>query len=534
MSEYAQTPSGIILPEAMARSIMTDMLFGNSGAYRSASGNNKNTIGWLTTDGSADADTLTDLQTLRQQSRDLVRNEAIPAGAISSVVTAVVFTGITPQSVVDAEYLGISEEQAMQYQAEAERLFTHWADSKNCDATRRLNFWQMQELALRSKLENGDALAVRRFVERAGAMFGTSLQLVEADRVYTPPDKGTSTNVRAGIELGDFGEPVACYVADKHPGEVLAAGGNANTKFARVPFFDDKGDPLVLFMASIKRIDQTRGVPFLAPVIEPLKQLGRYTEAEITAAVISGMFAVFVKSPAAGTGASPINALGVGVPGMVGGGSAPQVQKPLTKLQSGMMMDLAPGEEITVAEAGRPNTAFDPFVRSIMQQIGVGLEIPYEVLTKAYTASYSAARAAIMEAWRMFQKEREALIAEFCVPAWRMVITEAVARGYLQAPSFWDSPLKRDAWLAATWIGAAAPQIDPEKEARAAREWNELGTKSLTDIAAEQGKDWERVNRQIKKERKVAAPPAPLPVQPVQQQAKPGNDNNPPKEGNQQ
>ena len=45
-----------------------------------------------------------------------------------------------------------------------------------------------------------------------------------------------------------------------------------------------------------ERIDQRRGVPFLAPVIEALKQLGRYTDAELVAAVVSGLFAVFVES----------------------------------------------------------------------------------------------------------------------------------------------------------------------------------------------------------------------------------------------
>jgi capsid protein len=39
-------------------------------------------------------------------------------------------------------------------------------------------------------------------------------------------------------------------------------------------------------------------VPYLSPVIEIFKQLCRYTEAEITAAVISGMLAMVVTSPA--------------------------------------------------------------------------------------------------------------------------------------------------------------------------------------------------------------------------------------------
>ena len=38
--------------------------------------------------------------------------------------------------------------------------------------------------------------------------------------------------------------------------------------------------------------------PVLAPVMESLKQLGRYTEAELMAAVVSGFFTAFIKSEA--------------------------------------------------------------------------------------------------------------------------------------------------------------------------------------------------------------------------------------------
>ncbi|MCF3774148.1 phage portal protein, partial [Salmonella enterica] len=34
----------------------------------------------------------------------------------------------------------------------------------------------------------------------------------------------------------------------------------------------------------------------LAPVIEALKQLGRYTDSELVSAVVSGLFTVFVKT----------------------------------------------------------------------------------------------------------------------------------------------------------------------------------------------------------------------------------------------
>ena len=39
-------------------------------------------------------------------------------------------------------------------------------------------------------------------------------------------------------------------------------------------------------------------MPLLAPIIETLKQLGRYTDAELMAAVVSGMYTVFIETQA--------------------------------------------------------------------------------------------------------------------------------------------------------------------------------------------------------------------------------------------
>lgn len=501
---YAQLTSGLILPEQLARSVMSEWMFGIHGAHRSTSPANKNTRGWVTSDGSADADSLADLPTLRSQSRDLVRNEALPAGAINVVVTAAVGTGIIPQSRLDFEYLGITEEQAANWERSVERLFAHWADTPACDAENRLNFWRMQEAVQRSKLENGDVFAVRRYTPRAGRMLGLSWQLVEADRVATPPAKSSDKSIRAGIERSSTGEPIACHIMQVHPSEAVLQ--STSDAFTRIAMRDNAGSPLVLHIARRLRLSQTRGIPYLSPVIELLKQLSRYTEAEVTAAVISGMFSVFVKSPAAGTAASPLNSMPMGIPGMVGGTQSPPPQGgQVTKLQSGIIMDLAPGEEIQIAEAQRPNTAFDPFVMALLRQIGTALEIPFEVLIRHFTASYSASRAAIQEAWRFFLKERDALIMDFCQPAWEAVVSEAVAIGLLDAPGFFDDPLRREAWLACDWIGQNAPHLDPVKEANAAKLWNDLNILSLQDIASGIGKDFDRQIRRITQERKMLA-----------------------------
>ena len=80
----------------------------------------------------------------------------------------------------------------------------------------------------------------------------------------------------------------------------------------------------------------------------------------------------------------------------------------------------------------RPNTAFDGFVLAVLRQVAVGLELPFEVLIKHFTSSYSAARAALLDAWKFYKGRRAWLVWTFCQPVYEMVVSELVAAGYVR------------------------------------------------------------------------------------------------------
>lgn len=515
LSNYVETPrqsrfGGLILPQ----DTLAQMISGAIGAsYNSVSSRNKNTINWDVSMGSADADTLPHMDPLRWQARDLDRNNPLAAGALDTIVDNVVATGLRPQASIDREILGLTEEQASAWQTQAERFFYLWANSRDGDVTRGSSFWEQQALVLLNTLLSGDVFTVRRFKQRAGAIFGTCLQLVEADRCMTPPGKDMpSGNVYGGVEVDKDGEPLRYHFLKEHPGNMFLTRMTDLGQFTTVDAVDKFGVPLCLHHFIKRRPDQKRGVSLFAPVMEQFKQLGRYTEAELTAAVVSGMFSVFIKTEASTGSGMPGT-----IPGQVGGQQVTPTGTGLTKLQSGMIMDLAPGEDVSFANPNRPSTAFDPFTASVLKQIGVGLGLPHEVLVKHFTASYSASRAAIMEAWKMFRRRRQWLETSLCRPAYEWVIAEAVARGYLDAPGFFDNPLRRAAWLGSVWRGAPMGQLDPLKEAKAAKEWLGIpGALTVQQLTAEQfGTDYEDNLVQTARERtQIAALPAD-PLQPA-------------------
>ena len=98
-----------------------------------------------------------------------------------------------------------------------------------------------------------------------------------------------------GVETDADGMVVAYWVCDRHPlaSNAYTSGGPHWTRVEA--YTKTTGRRNVLHVMNRERAGQRRGVPMLAPVLEALKQLGRYTDAEITAAVLSAMFTVFVK-----------------------------------------------------------------------------------------------------------------------------------------------------------------------------------------------------------------------------------------------
>ncbi len=435
---------------------------------------------WTPPGADADSDLLPDLPVLRQRSRDLTRNSPLACGAINTTVTSVVGPGLQVKPLIDSEYLGLTDEQASEWEKTAKRLFNLWANSQECDLTRTQNFSEMQSLAFRSTLENGDIFTLLPMIKRAGSPFNLKLQFVEADRVENEDFAPDTTALAGGVEMDANGAPAKYHILKTHPGNTYAT----TRDWQKVNAFGKKtGRRNVIHLFDRKRPGQNRGIPYLAPVIETLKQLERYSEAELMAAVISGMFTVFIKTEGDGE-------LDSFMPDTETGGKASDEDY---KIANGAIVQLEPGDDISTANPGRPNAAFDPFVLAILRQVGVALEIPYEILVKHFTASYSAARAAMLEAWRFFLTRRKFLETKWCQPIYEAFITEQVAEGRLHAPGFFSDPLTKQAYLGSIWTGRPQGQIDPLKENNADVIAEEHQWKTASQITSEKtGQDWEQ------------------------------------------
>ncbi len=269
-------------------------------------------------------------------------------------------------------------------------------------------------------------------------------------------------------------------------------------EWVEVKAYGKNGRRNVLHLFDKRRPGQVRGVPYLAPVIEHLKQLARYSEAELQAAVVSAALAIFVKMDAEafqtlfeGDSSTTYLNNATGWDGTVS-----------TDLDGpGKAINLLPGEDVSTPALGRPNVNYDPFFLSMLKQIGPALEIPFEVLIKHFSSSYSASRAALLDFWRIVRVRRDFMATQFCEPIKDLWFEEAVATGRITAPGFFADARIRQAYSRVQWIGDSPGSIDPEKEANAAISRMDAGITTLEiETVAYNGGDWEANHRQRAKE----------------------------------
>ena len=442
--------------------------YGNYGANLTK----KSMRGWDYAGGSAKEDIEDNIDILRQRSRDAYMGIPTAAAALKTMRTNVIAGGLIPSPQIDGEYLRISDDELERLQQQITREFSLWADTPACDAERVDNFYKLQQLAFLSYLMSGDTFVLMPMREEPGQPYSLRIRIIEADRVCSPdlfdrlvPCEVNGIKVQQivqGVETDADGVVVAYWICNRHPLSNTATIQPGEMQWTRVEAFGkETGRRNVLHIMNRERPGQRRGVPILAPVLEAIKQLGRYTDAEVTAAVLSAMFTVAVlkQNPSDG------RPFGEMLPPdmLIDSGDQSSIE-----LGPGAFVDMAPGEDIKMIDPKHPNTGYDEFTNAVIRQIGAALEIPPEVLFKQFTASYSAARGALNEFWRTCTMQRDWFKDDFCKPIYDEWFAEAVARGRVKAPGFFADPAIRKTYVACTWSGPARTNLNPVQEVQAA------------------------------------------------------------------
>lgn len=106
---------------------------------------------------------------------------------------------------------------------------------------------------------------------------GVAINSIEADlldETLTRKNPDNNNDIRMGVEIDQYGRPVAYHLLTSHPGDLVWYATESQRRYRRVPA--DR----IIHIFEKDRPGQTRGEPPAAAAIQPVKMLDGYREAE--------------------------------------------------------------------------------------------------------------------------------------------------------------------------------------------------------------------------------------------------------------
>ncbi|MEK6684437.1 MAG: phage portal protein [Nitrospirota bacterium] len=435
---------------------------------------------WSNSSRSADGEILIDLPTMRNRSRELVRDDSLGSGIINTFAVNWVGAGMMAQA-----NTGDPDKN--------NRLEAVWRDRRNTlSPADDLTHGESQRLIARKVLEDGEVLRKAVFSADEPVWFET----IEADRLATPIGRTSDPRIRSGVERDDAGRPVAYWILDAPPNDVFLGGSPAGFKSTRF------SAEFVRHLKFTDRPGQTRGVPMCHAILQDLRDLDLLLLASLKRTQIAACMAGFIRSDVAIEDMAEVTAQKYGY----------VLDQPI---EPGMLFRLYPGENIETLIPNFPTPELGPFVIMIARRIGAALGVTWQVILKDFSQStYSSARTDLLETRQTYRILQTWLIEKDLNWEWSTVMADARLRGDRRLADVLDDELGMVRWIPPGW-----QWVDPEKEAAAAEIELRIGTMTLRDLCAQKGTDWEEVQdqrlqeelREILKRQELGLPEKPQP-----------------------
>lgn len=405
---------------------------------------------------SPDTATISQLDDLTDHAVHLYHTNPLAHGAVETVTLNTVGTGLKLQSKINYKYLGISEDEAIKKQEELEEIFNMLAGSTHLDIMGLRNFKQLQEIAYRTAKMTGGAIALYPKV-KTDKNFKLKIKLLEAQHLCNKDNMQDTERLAGGVKVDGFGAVSHYHILKNHPN-----GYGKKQEWVVIPTKSGLKHNVV-HLYEQKRAGQRRGVPYISAVLDVFRKLNDYSEAELDSALLNARFAGFVWNDTPPP------------PEMDELDEEADAPMPSMDIKKGNLIQLEQGWKVDFADPSRPNANFGGFMEAQIKMMCIGLNIPFELFMKHFTASYSASRGAIIEGKKYFYSQRHDLASIFCQPTYENVILELVLDGKIQLQGFLTDPLARLAWLGTEWIGDAQEELDPLKAVNASAKRMELG-----------------------------------------------------------
>lgn len=439
----ARVAPGLALERAQAR-----MALGYVRAYEGAK-NTRRTENWKAAGSSANAEIGPSLSTLRNRSRQLVRDNPFASRAVAAFKAKCIGTGIVARP-----------------EGTAKKAWDHFV--QNCDLEGDSNFYGLQLQVAGAGFESGEVL-VRRIRTRDLAS-PLKLQILEADYIDTVKFGDYNGNfIIAGVEIDRLGRRQALWLFDQHPGE-LKPFGNYISK--RVPASE------VIHFYEKDRPGQLRGVPRFASSLMRARDLDEYRDALLVKKKIEACFAAFV------IGGNPNIPLGEAK-------VDPQTGKRTETLAPGIIEYVPGGQDVKFASPSSGSNESE-FTVDELHAIAAGGGVTYEQMTGDLRGTtFGSMRQGeinmreLVDVWRWIH-----FVPRFCERVKDWFEDAYFTAGQLRTTGY------AYVWTAPKWMW-----IDPLKDIKADKEEVLGGMSSLSAKIRERGENPDEVFDEIGSER---------------------------------
>lgn len=445
---------------------------------------NRLTNYWTTQNLSVDSTLRTQLCELRARSRNLCENNDYARGALGIFKSNVIGeNGIQLKN--KARDLPRGADQSMgpldQFANRIiEDAWWNWNKHGNCTVDRSLCGTDRQNLCIETAARDGEVLIRKIRGFNNDARF--AIQIVETDYLdFDYQDTLENGNeVRMGVELNRFREPVAYYLLRKHPNDqYFNAAATLLDRHIRVP----KEEMLHAFIRF--RPEQTRGVPWMATAMFRMSVVGKYEESEAIAARLA---------------ASKIGVIEKDVPNDYQGDDDGMGNK-LMDVEPGCFEELPPGMRVKPVSWEHPNSSYQMFMKTALRGVATGLGLSYNTFANDMESVNFASGKLGIEAEREIFKALQQWyiwnIENNLFEEWLDVqlLTQAIPLPYSKFAKF-NAP----DWRPRRWS-----YMNPEQEVKADILAINSGTSSISRVLAKNGIDRDELFDEIQDDKEAAA-----------------------------
>jgi lambda family phage portal protein len=428
------------------------------------------TMDWIASILSADQEIKGNMRLLRARARELSRNNPVAKSYLKILTSNVLGEkGIGYQ----AQVRNNDKTLNAPFNTKIEDAWREWGKVGNCTADGKLSFRGVQTLVLKNIATDGEVFV--RMIRGFNNKHRFALQVIDADQVdhlFSRFASKQENEIRMGIEVDEWGRPVAYHVNLKHPSDL---GGSLLRE--RIPADQ------IRHLYDPERVNQTRGITWFHPCMVEMRMLGGYVEAELVAARTGAAKMGFLKYTDASTFVEP----------------NPDAKYRI-EAQPGVIETLPPGLDFQAWSPDHPASAFPAFVKAMIRFVASSMGVSYNALASDLEGvNYSSMRSGLLierDQWKMLQSFMKEQMLQPIFESW-------ISMALLSASLSLDS---RDParFLAGKWEPRGWMWVDPLKDVQSGILAIGAGLTSRDALIAEQGGDVEEVFEALSEEKQLA------------------------------